>query len=204
VGEGLPLLLQDGTTQYAYGPGGLPLEQVSGSTVLYYHQDQLGSTRALTNSTGTVVATYGYDAYGNVTGKTGSVTNPFQYAGQYTDAESGLEYLRARYYDAAIGQFLTRDPLIGLTQQAYGYTKGDPLNVIDPSGSDSISNFTDLAGLVLGYAIVLAGESAVAALRTTEAQRDACAWQNSCGFNMHACSLYVTQCAGVGGRPACQ
>ena len=137
VAEGLPQLLQDGTTLYVYGPGGLPLEQVNSSTVLYYHQDQLGSTRALTNSTGTVVATYGYDAYGNITGTTGSVTNPFQYAGQYTDAESGLQYMHARYYDPAIGQFISRDPLVTLTRQAYGYTGGDPINRTDRSGLDT-------------------------------------------------------------------
>lgn len=133
--EGLPQILQDGTTQYVYGPAGMLLEQVSSNgTVLYYHQDQLGSTRALTNATGTTVATYSYDAYGNVTAQTGSVTNPFQFAGQYTDAESGLQYLRARYYDPATEQFLTRDPLAAQTQEPYGYTGGDPLNMVDSSG----------------------------------------------------------------------
>jgi RHS repeat-associated protein len=133
--EGLPQVLQDSTTQYVYGPAGMLLEQVSSNgTVLYYHQDQLGSTRVLTNATGTTVATYSYDAYGNVTAQTGSVTNPFQYAGQYTDEESGLQYLRARYYDPATGQFLTRDPLAAQTQEPYGYTGGDPLNASDPRG----------------------------------------------------------------------
>src|SRR5205085_5591799 len=78
--RGLPLLLVDGSTNYVYGPGGVPLEQVNGSSVLYYHQDQLGSTRALTNSSGAVVATATYDGYGNRTGSTGSVTNPFGFA----------------------------------------------------------------------------------------------------------------------------
>ncbi len=40
-----------------------------------------------------------YDAYENLKSSTGSTSNPFQYAGQYTDSESGLQYLRARYYD---------------------------------------------------------------------------------------------------------
>lgn len=134
IAEGLPLLLQDGTTAYVYGPNGLPLEQITGSTVYYYHQDQLGSTRALTNATGTVIATYAYDAYGNIIGTTGSVTNPLQYAGQYRDAESGLLYLRARYYDAGTGQFLTVDPLAAQTQEPYSYTMGDPINADDPGG----------------------------------------------------------------------
>jgi RHS repeat-associated protein len=134
--EGVPLLLVDGTTDYVYGPGGLPLEQVSSSGTLFYYQDQLGSTRALASVTGTVVAAYTYDAYGNLTGSTvtGTVTNPFGFAGQYTDAESGLIYLRARYYDPATGQFLSVDPLVAITGSPYGYASDNPLNEADPLG----------------------------------------------------------------------
>ncbi len=55
-------------------------------------------------------------------------------AGQYTDAETGFVYLRARYYDPATGQFLTRDPLVAQTRSAYGYVNSNPLNFTDPSG----------------------------------------------------------------------
>ena len=102
--------------------------------VFYYHQDQLGSTRALTDRAGAVVATYTYDPYGNLTASTGTVTTPFGYAGQYTDAESGLIYLRVRYYDPSTAQFLTVDPAYAQTQSRYGYVDGDPLNLMDPSG----------------------------------------------------------------------
>lgn len=147
----LPLLLSDGTSDYVYGPGGLPLEQVTGTNVLWYHHDQLGSTRALTNSTGASVATYTYDPYGNVTACTGAivtvsgsnlcttptaVANPFTYAGQFRDDESGLYYMRARYYDPATGQFLSVDPLVAVTQSPYGYVAGNPPNGRDPSGLD--------------------------------------------------------------------
>ncbi|MCA1831305.1 MAG: RHS repeat-associated core domain-containing protein [Actinomycetota bacterium] len=131
----LPLLLVEGTNKYVYGPGGLPLERIdSTGAVTFYHHDQLGSTRALTNSTGTVVATDSYDAYGNLSGSTGTVTNPFGYAGQYTDSESGLQYLRARYYDPVTGQFINRDPITQLTRQPYSYVQANPLNASDPSG----------------------------------------------------------------------
>jgi RHS repeat-associated protein len=113
------------------------LEQVHpDGTVYYYHADRLGSVRALTNQAGTVVNTYAYDAYGNTTASTGSITNPFRYAGEYQDAESGLYYLRARYYDPASQQFLTRDPLCAVTGQAYNYAGGSPLNATDPTGQD--------------------------------------------------------------------
>jgi RHS repeat-associated protein len=150
----LPLLLREvagsTTTSYIYGPGGIPLEQISGSTFLYYHQDQLASTRAMTDAAGAVKATYTYEAYGSVSACMGttvtvgganictgtiSVTNPFRYAGQYTDAESGLIYMRARYYDQNTAQFLTRDPLVSTTREPYAYVADNPLNRTDPSGA---------------------------------------------------------------------
>ena len=136
VSGSLPLLLQDGTNTYVYGPNGLPVEQVStsGSVVTYLHHDQLGSTRALTDATGAVVGTYTFDAYGNTVLHSGSTTTPLVYAGQYQDAESGLYYLRARYYDPTSAQFLSRDPVTATTRSPYGYVYGNPLNRTDPSG----------------------------------------------------------------------
>ncbi|MGH2443091.1 MAG: RHS repeat-associated core domain-containing protein, partial [Chloroflexota bacterium] len=116
----LPLLLDDGSNQYVYGPGGLPLEQVTGSSVLFFLQDQLGSTRGMTDSSGSIAGTYTYGAYGQTVLHTGGAT-PLQYAGQYTDAESGLQYLRARCYDPSTAQFLTVDPALMLTGDPYGY-----------------------------------------------------------------------------------
>ena len=86
--RGLPLLLQDGSTNYVYGPGGLPLEQISGTTTLWLQHDQLGSTRLVTDSTGVSRAAYTYDPYGNVTSSAGTITNPFGFSGEYKDSES--------------------------------------------------------------------------------------------------------------------
>jgi RHS repeat-associated protein len=138
LGEDMPRLLKEGSTAYVYGADGLPLEQVSGSVVLTYHHDQLGSTRAITDSAANVVATYTYDPYGNLAASTGSVTNPYGWAGEYRDAESGLTYLRARYYDPGTAQFLNRDPLVDLTRQPYAYADNNPLNETDPLGLCSV------------------------------------------------------------------
>ena len=91
---GLPRTLEDTnsstTIDYVYGPGGLPLEQVTGSTTLWYGHDQLGSTRVVTGSSGSVQATYVYDPYGSLLSSTGSLSNqPFRFAGQYQDSEFG-------------------------------------------------------------------------------------------------------------------
>lgn len=134
IAEGLPLMIKDGGTSYVTGPGGLPLEQITGTTVDYFHQDQLGSTRALTDSAGVTAASYTFDAYGNLTNTAPTLANPFQFAGQYSDAESGLYYLRARYYDPLVGSFISRDPAVALTTMAYEYASDSPVDYRDSSG----------------------------------------------------------------------
>ena len=134
--ESVPLMIQDGTTSFVYGPGGLPLEQISGSTTVFLHHDRMGSTRLITGSAGTALATFTYDPYGNLTAETGSTTTRLLYDGQYQDAESGLYYLQARYYDPSTGQFLTVDPDVAFTWSPYGYAAGNPVNRLDPSGVD--------------------------------------------------------------------
>lgn len=134
----LAVLLAKDSTRYVHDVDGLPLEQVeSDGTVSYLHHDRLGSTRLVTNADGSTQATYAYDAYGNRT-TTGSSSVPFGYTGQYTDTDTGLIYLRARYYDPATGQFLTRDPLEASTGDAYRYASNDPVNAADPSGLCSV------------------------------------------------------------------
>jgi RHS repeat-associated protein len=145
----LPKILGDGSIYYVYGPGGLPLEQMSGSAVLFYHADQLGSVRMLTNSAGAEAATYNYDVYGNLASSTGSASNPFGYAGAYTDAESGLIYLLARYYDPSTAQFITKDPIFVATGQAYAYAYDSPTNFVDPAGTRG--------RLVIGSATIIPG-----------------------------------------------
>jgi len=140
-----PLLLSAGTSNYVYGPGGLPLEQITGTTVLYYHHDQLGSTTMLTNQAGATVATYTYDSYGKTLTTTGKAKNPLLFAGQYQDAESSLYYLRARYYDPGTGQFLSVDPLVAETGQPYSYATDDPVNSVDPTG-DAWNGVCDASG----------------------------------------------------------
>ena len=132
--EGLPLLLSDGTNSYIYGPGGLPVEQISsGGTVTYLHHDQQGSTRLLTGSTGTVTGKCTYGAYGTPTCE-GTTTTPLGYDAQYTSSDTGLVYLRARVYDPATAQFLTVDPLVAATHEPYVYVGDDPLTYKDRSG----------------------------------------------------------------------
>jgi RHS repeat-associated protein len=136
--EKLPLILNDGTNSYIYGPDNVPFEQINGSEApLYLHHDQQGSTRLITGTTGTKEGAYTYDAYGNTEEHTGTATTSLQYDAQYTNTDTGLIYLRARNYDPSTAQFLTVDPKETLTRAPYVYASDNPLNVDDPDGLDS-------------------------------------------------------------------
>lgn len=128
-------LLVDGDHAYVYGPDGLVAFQVSLATgeVEHLHGDRIGSTRLVTDEVGAVVGTAAFSAYGVPAARTG-VESRFGFAGEYAD-RSGLIYLRARYYDPSTAQFITLDPLVDATRDAYGYADGNPLNRIDPSGT---------------------------------------------------------------------
>lgn len=160
VSQQLPLLIQDGGTSFINGPRGLAIEQITaGGTVSYLHQDQLGSTRAITNASGTVVGSYTYDGWGNASWS-GTVTTPLQFAGQYADAESGFTYMRARYYDPYTAQFISDDPLVAKTRHPYTYAQDDPANLSDPSGQDA--------------------NNTVGLCQTTSAQFGAAGWMQNC------------------------
>ncbi len=146
----LPLLLNDGFASYIYGPGGLPIEQISSETPTYYHHDQLGSTRILTNPSGNATGTFTYSSYGQPAGSTGTQATPLGYSGQYTNKQSGLQNLRARVYDPVTGQFLTRDPLEAFTGAPYTYGRDNPANFVDPSGRISIIGISIGADEVCG------------------------------------------------------
>jgi RHS repeat-associated protein len=135
VTAGMPLLLGDGANSYIYGPGDVPVEQISsGGTVLYLHHDQQGSTRLVTSATGANEAAFTYDPFGNTTGTNGTAKTPLGYDGQYTSADTGLIYLRARTYDPSTAQLLTIDPAASLTRAPYTYAGDNPINTADPTG----------------------------------------------------------------------
>lgn len=64
---------------------------------------------------------------------TGTLPNPFQYTGRDYDSETGLRYYRARYYDPAIGRFISEDPAQA-GDDFYVYANDNPTNLVDPFG----------------------------------------------------------------------
>lgn len=154
--EALPLLLSDGTNNYIYGPDGLPIEQISNAgTTLYFHHDQQGSTRLLTNTKGEVEGSYAYSPYGELVARTGTATTPLLYDGQYTNASTGLIYLRARSYDPTTAQFLSIDPALQVTGEPYAYAGDNPLNAADPTGRLTWRGWLGAGLLAVGVTVAL-------------------------------------------------
>jgi RHS repeat-associated protein len=126
--------------QYIYA-GDLLVARVSaGGEVFYYHFNHNGSTLALTNRLGQVVAAYAYDPFGAVVNRSGNDQgNPFTYVGAFgvMDEGDGLFYMRYRYYDALSGRFLQRDPIgIADNLNLYSYVANNPVVWIDPLGRE--------------------------------------------------------------------
>ena len=116
------------------GPGGLVQIQNSAGTTAPL-VGQVGSTMALTNSAGKLATSYSYDPSGNTTATGTANPNPEQFAASQAGA-AGLDLMGARYYDPAIGRFISQDPL-GLASgsvNSYEYAGDDPVNANDPSG----------------------------------------------------------------------
>ncbi len=140
---GIPAVIEEvtstGSVYYYREPNGELIARLAGENWSYYHFDELGSTRALTDGTGSVTDTYTYDAWGNVTDHTGSTEQPYQYVGRfgyythYQNSNFKLLQLGVRFYDPEIGRFAQRDTAKeGLNW--YTYVRNAPVNGIDPTG----------------------------------------------------------------------
>ena len=122
---------------YSYGDDLLSQTRAEGAFI--YHYDGLGSTRALTDQTGTSTDSYIYTAFGELKEQQGTTPNTYLYTGEQLDPNLGFYYLRARYYNPSNGRFPSMDTWIGRsadprTLHKYLYTHADPVNGVDPSG----------------------------------------------------------------------
>ena len=112
-----------------------PLAELRSSAASYYEVDGLGSVTSLTAANGSVAQSYTNDSFGKQTASSGSVSNPFQYTARELDAETGLYYYRARYYDPSTGRFISEDPIgLEIGPNFYSYVSNDSVGQTDPSG----------------------------------------------------------------------
>jgi RHS repeat-associated protein len=108
----LPVVLQDGASTYVYGLDLISTRDGAG-TQTYHLYDGLGSTVGLVDEEGNPVDGYTYDVFGALRSQSGSSPSYWLFIGEQRASESSFYYLRARYYDPAVGRFLSQDPVFG-------------------------------------------------------------------------------------------
>ena len=108
-----------------------------------YHTNLRGDIVTVTDYNNVIQAQYNYDPWGTQTSYTGTLTQPFRYAGYYFDSETGLYYCKGRYYSPTLGRFLTKDSYGYISQRnpqtlnLYSYCGNNPVNRVDPNGNVS-------------------------------------------------------------------
>ena len=144
------------------------LSSKKGNVVRYFITDHLGSTEALTDSSGAIVSSTSYDSFGNAAPKqaagsaasgtgnaTPSIATSYRYTGREYDADTGLYYYRNRWYDPEIGLFISEDPIgfAGGDVNLYRYVGNNPQNFIDPYGDIPLVAIAFLFGVAVHIAL---------------------------------------------------
>ena len=165
--DGTQLLMESRNGQriwYIYGVTGIEGMIVEGGyqdTVYYFDKNTLGDIVAIRDDGGSVVATYEYDAWGNITYQSGAMAevNPFRYRGYYYDNETGFYYLQTRYYDPTICRFINADNYELIAQlmsskelNMYAYCRNNPIMYKDETGEGWI-----LALVIIGVGALIGG-----------------------------------------------
>ena len=163
-GKALYFLYDDSNQPYAL----VYKSSATATPALYYYLLNVqGDVVALMNASGTIVARYSYDPWGvpTVMNSSGTVMeqstfigniNPLRYRGYYYDTETGFYYLQSRYYDPAIGRFISADTYASTGQgfigcNMFAYCGNNPMNYSDPSGRLFFTLLGAVTGAITGY-----------------------------------------------------
>jgi len=158
--DGSPIGMQYRNTSYGEGQ----------FDTYWFEKNLQGDVVAVYNQAGTKLIAYTYDAWGNSSvsyynsgASTTATYNPFRYRGYYLDSESGFYYLNSRYYDPAIGRFITADKFSTIKASSseltdknlYAYCDNNPVTRTDDGGTFWDTVF-DVVSLVFSVAEVVA------------------------------------------------
>jgi RHS repeat-associated protein len=128
-----------GTPLAEYTYGNELIGQRRGGSAHYHHRDGSRNVRLLSDSAGAASDTYAYNAFGERLSRSGTTTNPYQFAGDRYGELDSLVFLRARYYDPSTGRFISKDPFEGVLRDPvslhrYLYANANPVSFVDPTG----------------------------------------------------------------------
>ena len=150
----------DGTTEthnFFYDNSGKPYAMQVNGTTYYYVTNLQGDVMGMVDTSGNSVASYTYDPYGKVLTATGTLAekNPLRYRGYYYDSESGLYYLKSRYYDPATRRFVNADSYSSTGQGLLGcnmfaYCNNNPVLYHDTDGTIAITTLILVGSIIVG------------------------------------------------------
>ncbi|NIB22516.1 RHS repeat-associated core domain-containing protein, partial [Pseudoteredinibacter isoporae] len=159
--------LQSGSTlaHYTYGDRLLSLNHSGESQ--FYHYAALGTTANLSDSAGQVKVSYRSDVFGSITKQEGTSVNRQVFTGQEHDENTGLIYFGARFYDPAIGRFMTQDTYLGESNtppslHRYLYAYSNPTYYFDPNGHAAVAAPLAETAIVAAENVAVTGAIALA------------------------------------------
>ena len=138
-----------------YSIGGARIAIRQGGVLYYPLADHLGSTTVTTDTAGTVVSELRYDPWGETRFSSGSTPTQYQFTGQYSNSYINLLDYGSRYYDPALGRFISPDSIVPLATQGtqaydrYAYANNNAVRYSDPSGH-MVKEDADGTGCVSG------------------------------------------------------
>ena len=175
----------DDSMFFLYNQYGLKLGFIYKEAFYCYVYDGIGNIISVIDAAGNKVANYSYDAFGNITFCSGTLSrlNPFRYKGYFFDEESRLYYLNSRYYDPSICRFLSIDNVDNILSKGYftdlkinlyAYCLSNPVTNQDNEGNEVAislavcSAILVIASFVLGVSFALLANSIIATLESNE------------------------------------
>ena len=196
----------DDELHFFYDAQNRPAVVVYNGTAYAYVKSLQGDIVAILDENGNTVVSYGYDAWGAPIGKSGTFAEtlgkvqPFRYRGYVFDEETGLYYLRSRYYNAERCRFVNADALVSTLQQSnkhnlFSYCGNSVISYIDPDGLFAIQGLL-LAGMLAACTLLLSG----CAAKTDYGAASPYKPTTSREYNCYAYALGETEWKFVGGR----
>ncbi len=164
------------TYWYRYDSGANLISVTIKGKIYFYVKNAQNDIIGLVDAEGNMVVQYSYDSWGKLLGITGSmadtigVQNPFRYRGYYYDNETGMYYLKSRYYDPKLRRFISMDGVHTVkasletlhNRNLYSYCNENPIVRIDEKGNMwTVAALSFVAGAVasVGTQMIFEGKS---------------------------------------------
>jgi RHS repeat-associated protein len=134
------VVVAQATKTYYFGSMRVAVRSTGGGLV-WLHSDHLSSVSAATDQSGQVVSRQLFAPYGELRGEVGVMAGSWGWATHRQAEDTGLVFMRARWYSMYASRFVLPDPVpdgagTGLNYARYDYAKGNPVRLNDPTGHD--------------------------------------------------------------------